>query len=410
MFFICCDFVNARSGCCSYHGGVCGCGCCDGTALSSTCAPYYPECSGGYNIPSYSTYTSCPANSYEYLGGCKCNSGYVAQNGSCISGYTYCMNQDFNSTYDYLSGSCKCNTGYVINSLGNCENGNSVCHNKYGYYSSYDSLSKSCKCDSRYILENNYCISFDDYCKNRDYNSVYDVLSDGCKCKNDYVINSIGKCDLGDNVCDDKYGNNSYYDSITNTCKCDSGYYLIDSECKRGEIVYIIKVYSSISRAIIRDSKSNYYLIEYGIGCSSYIGKYEGILSKLAFVEKGGFFIDGINDNLFLLDDDLDCKIFNGKDINIGDYNLSNNSTNSTNNLINKKCPSNSTLDILENQCHCNVGYGTDAKTGKCVFDKVFYLENKAKKNGKEKISGPSQIKLYKNIEKIGNNLWGNKK
>ena len=40
-------FAFARSGCCSHHGGVCGCGCCDGTGLSSTCAPYYPECSGG---------------------------------------------------------------------------------------------------------------------------------------------------------------------------------------------------------------------------------------------------------------------------------------------------------------------------------------------------------------------------
>lgn len=37
--------VEARSGCCSHHGGVCGCGCCDGTALSNTCAPYYPSCS-----------------------------------------------------------------------------------------------------------------------------------------------------------------------------------------------------------------------------------------------------------------------------------------------------------------------------------------------------------------------------
>lgn len=35
----------ARSGCCSHHGGVCGCGCCDGTGLSDTCAPYYPQCS-----------------------------------------------------------------------------------------------------------------------------------------------------------------------------------------------------------------------------------------------------------------------------------------------------------------------------------------------------------------------------
>lgn len=35
--------VYARSGCCSYHEGVRadGCGCNDGTPLSSTCAPYY---------------------------------------------------------------------------------------------------------------------------------------------------------------------------------------------------------------------------------------------------------------------------------------------------------------------------------------------------------------------------------
>lgn len=36
---------EARSGCCSHHGGVCGCRCCDGTSLSSKCAPYYPSCS-----------------------------------------------------------------------------------------------------------------------------------------------------------------------------------------------------------------------------------------------------------------------------------------------------------------------------------------------------------------------------
>lgn len=36
--------VFARSGCCSSHGGVCGCGCCDGSSLSATCAPYYPSC------------------------------------------------------------------------------------------------------------------------------------------------------------------------------------------------------------------------------------------------------------------------------------------------------------------------------------------------------------------------------
>lgn len=37
--------IQARSGCCSHHGGVCGCSCCDGTSLSAKCAPYYPQCS-----------------------------------------------------------------------------------------------------------------------------------------------------------------------------------------------------------------------------------------------------------------------------------------------------------------------------------------------------------------------------
>ena len=46
------SFSLAHSGCCSYHGGVCGCGCCDGSSLSATCAPYYPGC--GSSEPSYS--------------------------------------------------------------------------------------------------------------------------------------------------------------------------------------------------------------------------------------------------------------------------------------------------------------------------------------------------------------------
>lgn len=50
-FFLFPSKVFARSGCCSHHGGVCGCGCCDGSPLSSICAPYYPECGGGYVLP-----------------------------------------------------------------------------------------------------------------------------------------------------------------------------------------------------------------------------------------------------------------------------------------------------------------------------------------------------------------------
>ena len=44
VFLFVFNSVEARQGCCSHHGGVCGCGCCDGTPLSATCAPYYPQC------------------------------------------------------------------------------------------------------------------------------------------------------------------------------------------------------------------------------------------------------------------------------------------------------------------------------------------------------------------------------
>ncbi|MCZ7384811.1 MAG: hypothetical protein O8C63_08710 [Candidatus Methanoperedens sp.] len=45
------DGIEARSGCCSHHGGVCGCKCCDGTSLSAKCAPYYPSCNNKPTIP-----------------------------------------------------------------------------------------------------------------------------------------------------------------------------------------------------------------------------------------------------------------------------------------------------------------------------------------------------------------------
>jgi len=46
FLFIAIPFIRleARQGCCSHHGGVCGCRCCDGTPLSAKCAPYYPAC------------------------------------------------------------------------------------------------------------------------------------------------------------------------------------------------------------------------------------------------------------------------------------------------------------------------------------------------------------------------------
>ncbi len=77
------QIAEARSGCCSWHGGVCGCGCCDGTPLSAKCAPYYPWCN---SQPSYVPKPSCPANSYKSGSSCVCNIGYAPSldNARCI--------------------------------------------------------------------------------------------------------------------------------------------------------------------------------------------------------------------------------------------------------------------------------------------------------------------------------------
>lgn len=72
--------TEARQGCCSHHGGVCGCGCCDGTSLSATCAPYYPQCSGGGRAVT----KSCPAHARLIGGSCICDQGYAAYGSSCI--------------------------------------------------------------------------------------------------------------------------------------------------------------------------------------------------------------------------------------------------------------------------------------------------------------------------------------
>ena len=63
LSFILSPSVEARSGCCSHHGGVCsyrcpdgngvGYYCCDGTALSAKCAPYYSKCSPVKPKPKY---------------------------------------------------------------------------------------------------------------------------------------------------------------------------------------------------------------------------------------------------------------------------------------------------------------------------------------------------------------------
>lgn len=85
--------VEARRGCCSHHGGVCGCRCCDGSSLSTKCSPYYPSCNPVPTVTLTKTISApitrqtttyqtpikieCPNNAFLSNNKCVCNSGYT---------------------------------------------------------------------------------------------------------------------------------------------------------------------------------------------------------------------------------------------------------------------------------------------------------------------------------------------
>lgn len=124
--------VEARQGCCSSHGGVCGCGCCDGSPLSSTCAPYYPQCSTNYQpspAPSYVAPTPPPPP------------------------VTLCTD---NSTYSAADGKCHCDAGYYPGLVNNvCKKVKSCPSN-----STFNTATEICVCDTGYVIQNGMCIPY----------------------------------------------------------------------------------------------------------------------------------------------------------------------------------------------------------------------------------------------------------
>ncbi len=120
LFLLPIDDIEARSGCCSWHGGVCtykcpdgvnvGYMCCDGTSLSAKCAPYYSSCPAKTTpkCPSYSTYNSSSDS-------CECNYGYIVSGDKCIDADTFCQDKhSLHSSYNSSSKSCECDYGYKL--------------------------------------------------------------------------------------------------------------------------------------------------------------------------------------------------------------------------------------------------------------------------------------------------------
>lgn len=103
--FLITNTTDARQGCCSWHGGVCGCGCCDGTPLSDTCAPYYPWC---YQEEEPTT----PPQIYGCTNPLAINYDYKAtkDNGSCILRVYGCTDKiasNYNASANTDDSSCQ---------------------------------------------------------------------------------------------------------------------------------------------------------------------------------------------------------------------------------------------------------------------------------------------------------------
>lgn len=118
---------EARSGCCLWHGGVCDCSCCDGTPLSATCVPYYPQCNNGYNIVETEKTMTPEIPKIETIED-ECEKGFIGPT-FCKKGFVYqeYMLSDC-STIDGLVEICKSNR---VCKAGVCENleycGDNIC-------------------------------------------------------------------------------------------------------------------------------------------------------------------------------------------------------------------------------------------------------------------------------------------
>lgn len=245
------QIVEAKSGCCSWHGGVCGCGCCDGTSLSAKCAPYYPQCGGNstYGTPSYNSYTApkpldrCSASGLYQTYIEKKASGEVMESLSSKSWWSkcpqsvrksvygkiftpppspddpyYCSGFGSSSIYNALSEQCECTYGTVM------RNNRCVKPPYCGASATYSAQSGQCECNFGYKKQGKSCVSVS--CT---ANSVYNPKSGSCECNQGYLVRD-GKCVSAITLC----GIMGKYNPNTHECvECDYDSYLKNGDCRR---------------------------------------------------------------------------------------------------------------------------------------------------------------------------------
>lgn len=190
------------------------------------------HCHGGGSTYQAPSTPSCPSmSSYDSLSGnCKCYSGYIVQNGSCVSGNTYCQSHyAYGSTYNNYSKKCECPYGELVKN-DSCISYNSYCQDTLGYGSKYNSLTDKCECMSGYEYDGSTCI----YKKKTTCpTNSYLGTDDKCYCNAGYIVSGsscvLTTTDNNNQACAKKYGLNSVWDGTKNAagllnCSCQIGY------------------------------------------------------------------------------------------------------------------------------------------------------------------------------------------
>ena len=172
LFFLLPEVSSADQSCCSTQGGEFYCDystsklyCKDGTVSTDcTCRPAdtpTPTLAPTFTPAPTPTPQACPDfSSYDNSSGvCKCNTGYVVNNNTCISYTEYCWTEyGGNAIYDTDKNSCSCSQGYTWNNEGtSCISMNDLCHNKIGGQSYFNGDSNTCNCYDGYAIQNDQC-------------------------------------------------------------------------------------------------------------------------------------------------------------------------------------------------------------------------------------------------------------
>lgn len=125
---------------------------------------------------------------------------------------------------------------------------------------------------------------------------------------------------------------------------------------------YVTTELSSTDQIIIVDQNENSYLVEYGYGCNS-MWKYEG---KSILIDIGGYSLDGYSDQIYLLDDEDDCRVSDAEEI---DSSYNSDSSGSTDLDWNAYCNLMFGDNVWgdANGCYCNYGYAWNSDNTACI-------------------------------------------